>query len=58
MPRVPTSDNVVPMQQADIPGVTPSPTMFAMAAAAMHQEGRLFDLPKTPTYKVLDGPTE
>lgn len=39
MPRVPQTDNVVPMQQQ---AEMPSPTMFAIAAATMHQEGRLF----------------
>lgn len=39
MPKVPFTDNVVPMQAGD----GPSPTDFAMAAAMMHQEGRLFE---------------
>lgn len=37
MPRVPQTDNVVPMQPG---GEPPSDTMFAMAAAMMHAEGR------------------
>ena len=42
MPKVPTS-NVVPGPQ---PATPPSPTMMAMAAALMHNEGRLFTQPK------------
>lgn len=45
MPRVPQTDNVVPMQpQVEMP----SPTIFAMAAAMMHQEGHLFPQAQPP----------
>jgi len=47
MPKVPTSDNVV--QGPGPQGPEPSETMYLMAAAMMHQEGRLFDQPKAPT---------
>lgn len=43
MPRIPVTNNVVPIQP-QVP--MPSPTELAMAAAAMHQEGRLFEQPK------------
>ena len=49
MPKVPIS-NVVPMTQQ---GEQPSETMYAMAAALMHQEGRLFD--QKPKPKDKDG---
>jgi hypothetical protein len=43
MPRVPQTDNVVPIQ----PDVkVPDPVYFAMAAATMHAQGRLFPQPK------------
>lgn len=45
MPRVPQTDNVVPIQPQVAP---PSDTMFAMAAAMMHAEGRLFPEPAQP----------
>lgn len=57
MPKVPYTDNVVPMQ-ADVPGVTPSPTMFAMAAATMHKEGRLISAPKSLDKKAPNGNAE
>ena len=37
MPKVPVSDNVIPFGPQ---GEQPSPTMFAMAAAMMHEEGK------------------
>lgn len=41
MPKVPVSDNVVPFA-GPAQGPQPSQTDFAMAAALMHQEGKLF----------------
>ena len=42
MPTVPVSDNVVPLPRQGAPAAPPpSPTMFAMAAALMHAQGRL-----------------
>ena len=41
MPKVPVSDNVVPFSGAPA-GPMPSETDFAMAAATMHAQGRLF----------------
>ena len=41
MPKVPVSNNVVPMLPPSQGGVTPSsPTMFAMAAATMANQQR------------------
>jgi hypothetical protein len=54
MPKVPYSSNVVPMAPT---GNEPSETQYMMAAAMMHQEGRLFDQPK-PLTKGKDGPTK
>ena len=42
MPKVPITDNVVPFSGAPA-GPMPSETDFAMAAATMHAQGRLFD---------------
>ena len=41
MPKVPITDNVVPFSGAPA-GPMPSETDFAMAAATMHAQGRLF----------------
>jgi hypothetical protein len=49
MPKVPTSNNVVPGPGPQ--GQEPSETMYMMAAAMMHQEGRLFDQPRTDPTK-------
>ncbi len=43
MPKVPVSDNVVPFASGAPAGPMPSETDFAMAAATMHAQGRLFD---------------
>lgn len=47
MPRVPytSDDKVVPMQPVD-------PTVLAMTAAMMHEEGKLFEPPKAEPPKV------
>ena len=42
MPKVPITDNVVPFSGAPA-GPMPSETDFAMAAATMHAQGRLFE---------------
>lgn len=46
MPKVPFTNNVVPMQP-EATGSEPGPTQLAMAAVLMHQEGRLIDQTKT-----------
>lgn len=55
MPRVPQTDNVVPMQpQAELP----SPTLLAMAAVMMHQEGHLVIPNETPKFPIRSGPKD
>lgn len=55
MPRVPQTGNVVPMQpQAEMP----SPTLFAMAAAMMHAEGRFDPILKGTAVGEFGNPAE
>ena len=52
MPMVPYTDNVVPMQgQQKAPEI--EPRFLLMAAATMHQQGRLFE--PEPAVKGPDG---
>jgi len=44
MPRVPQTDNVVPIRHEP----QPDPTFLAMATAMMHSEGKLTPQPKAP----------
>ena len=64
MPRVPISDNVVSMVRGQPQAPPPSQTMLAMAAAVMHEQGRLLDptpmsppqsFQKTPNQRVQEG---
>ena len=54
MPKVPFANNVVAMPGKP-KGPPPSKTMLAMAAAVMHQQGRLVENPQT---KGKDGPAK
>lgn len=54
MPKVPYTNNVVPLRP-QAPQV--DPTYLAMAAAIMHEQGRLFEQPK-PQPKAEDGPAK
>ena len=54
MPKVPYSDNVVQGPG----GVAPSPTMLAIAAAMMHQEGRLFEGDSIKDVPIRYGPKD
>lgn len=58
MPKVPYSDNVVPMRPA-----LPDPQSLMLAAGMMYNEGRLFDPepmtpPKSPNQRVREGHQE
>jgi hypothetical protein len=44
MPKVPVSDNVIPFSPGSAQPM-PSQTDFAMAAAMMHSQGKLFEFP-------------
>ena len=55
MPKVPYLDNVVPLRPQE-PQV--DQTYLAMAAAIMHEQGRLFERPIATESKVEDGNPE
>ena len=57
MPKVPVSDNVVLFSGAPA-GPMPSETDFAMAAAAMHAQGRLFEGDSVKNVPIRYGPKD
>lgn len=51
MPKVPVSNNVVPMRAPNgSPVDQPTDAQLMMSAAMMHQEGRLFAFPDAAKY--------